>query len=186
MQRNSVDNEMIDFLWIWMRIQRPVTTLWSYILQLWQAQCDYMISITIQIKLWSLNDWFNNDHCFISMIGWWIWIVLSMCCYQHLTIACPSGVCERCCTYGLTRTQVNALQSQWVCVCVCVCVCVSHLEVLISIGLSDMLQEFTAGLTHITRCLQEVLSRLKTHTVILTYHNSKVNIKAVFVDLQSY
>lgn len=120
MQRNSVDNEMIDFLWIWMRIQRPVTTPWSYILQLWQAQCDYMISITIQIKLWSLNDWFNNDHCFISMIGWWIWIVLSMCCYQHLTIACPSGVCERCCTYGLTRTQVNALQSQWVCVCVCV------------------------------------------------------------------
>ncbi len=172
---------MIDFLWIWMRIETRHHTVILHIIIMtgrhkWQAQSDYMISITIQIKQWSLNDWFNNDHCFISMIGWWIWIVLSICGYQHLTIACPSGVCGRCCTYGLTRTQVNVLQS----VCVCVCVCVSHLEVLICIKLSDLLQEFTAGLTHITRCLQEVLSRLKTHTVILTYHYSKVIIKAVF------
>ncbi len=119
---------MIDFLWIWMRIETRHHTVILHIIIMtgrhkWQAQSDYMISITIQIKQWSLNDWFNNDHCFISMIGWWIWIVLSICGYQHLTIACPSGVCGRCCTYGLTRTQVNVLQSQCVCVCVCVCVC---------------------------------------------------------------
>lgn len=43
----------------------------------------------------------------ISMIGWWILIVLSMRCYQHLTIAYPSGVYEHCCTYRLMRTQVK-------------------------------------------------------------------------------
>lgn len=134
---------------------------------------NYDYEMTIQHTLRSRS---NRDHWIIdlvmitifhyrhiSMIGWWILIVFSMHFYQHLTIVCPSGVCERCCTYRLMRTQVNALQSQ----CVCqqsewVWVCVTHLEVLIRVGLSDMLQEFTAGLTHITRCLQEVLSWLKT------------------------
>lgn len=43
---------------------------------------------------------------------------------------------------------------------VCVCEKVSHLELLVSVTLSYLLQQLPTGLAHVTCSLQEVLARL--------------------------